>query len=143
MNCPFCDGPEPCSESFCLSCKQADTRKALGDQKQQGNGAPAGADQKAIDTLAQLSPLAYQKRRLQEAKALRIPVRRSTSSCGKPKRGLRIAAPSCHTGKLSHGIRPSIRANYLLTSTRRSGGMSSYRKALALRWRYGRCMPGQ
>src|SRR5262245_40648939 len=74
MNCPFCDGPEPCSESFCLACKQADTRKALGDQKQQGNGAPAGADQKAIDTLAQLSPLAYQKRRLQEANALRIPV---------------------------------------------------------------------
>jgi Protein of unknown function (DUF3631)/Bifunctional DNA primase/polymerase, N-terminal len=45
------------------------------DNKPKGNGgAPVSTDQKAIDTLAQLGVLAYQKRRLQEAKTLGIPV---------------------------------------------------------------------
>jgi Protein of unknown function (DUF3631) len=42
-----------------------------------GNGAPnasASTDEKAIDALAQLDSLAYQKRRLQDAKSLGIPV---------------------------------------------------------------------
>jgi hypothetical protein len=39
-----------------------------------GNGAAASTDQRTIDVLAQLSGLAYQKRRLQEAKTLGIPV---------------------------------------------------------------------
>jgi putative DNA primase/helicase len=39
-----------------------------------GSGATLSTDQKAIDALAQLSALAYQKRRLQEAKILGIPV---------------------------------------------------------------------
>jgi Bifunctional DNA primase/polymerase, N-terminal len=45
--------------------------------RQKGNGAAtasAGADEKAIDALAQLDSLAYQKRRLQDAKSLGIPV---------------------------------------------------------------------
>jgi putative DNA primase/helicase len=39
-----------------------------------GSGATPSTDQKAIDALARLSTLAYQKRRLQEAKTLGIPV---------------------------------------------------------------------
>jgi Protein of unknown function (DUF3631)/Bifunctional DNA primase/polymerase, N-terminal len=45
--------------------------------KPKGNGAAnasAGTDEKAIDVLAQLDTLTYQKRRLQEAKSLGIPV---------------------------------------------------------------------
>src|SRR5262249_2851390 len=42
--------------------------------KDNGAGAGASTDQKTIDALAQLSGLAYQKRRLQEAKTLGIPV---------------------------------------------------------------------
>jgi putative DNA primase/helicase len=75
--CLVC-GSSPCvNPDFCRACREADARKARGeqppDQKQQGNGAPAG-DQKTVDTLAQLGVLAYQKRRLQEAKTLGIPV---------------------------------------------------------------------
>jgi len=63
------------SPSWKDAAKQVSRDEPLSDQKQQGNGgADTSTDQKAIDTLAQLNGLAYQKRRLQEAKTLGIPV---------------------------------------------------------------------
>src|SRR5262249_1526114 len=63
------------SPSWKDAAKQVSRDEPLSDQKQQGNGgADTSTDQKAIDTLAQLGGLAYQKRRLQEAKTLGIPV---------------------------------------------------------------------
>src|SRR5215831_13799456 len=63
------------SPSWKDAAKQVSRDDPLSDQKQQGNGgADTSTDQKAIDTLAQLNGLAYQKRRLQEAKTLGIPV---------------------------------------------------------------------
>src|SRR5499427_8888112 len=50
------------------------SKPGQGDTDAHTINGSGSADESAISALAQLSPLAYQKRRLQEAKALRIPV---------------------------------------------------------------------
>jgi Protein of unknown function (DUF3631) len=71
--CAIC-GRDPCeSPFFCKGCAEADKQKVAeaAAKKATINGADA---EKAIETLAQLNPLAYQRRRVQEAQALGIPV---------------------------------------------------------------------
>jgi hypothetical protein len=63
------------SPSWKEAAKQVSRGEPLSsDQEQQGNGAATSADQNTIEALARLGGLAYQKRRLQEAKILGIPV---------------------------------------------------------------------
>jgi hypothetical protein len=38
--CPICDGPDPCSKSFCLACAEADARAAKLNGKAQTETLP-------------------------------------------------------------------------------------------------------
>ena len=68
MNCPYCDGPEPCSKSFCVACKQTDTSK----EKQHCNGVQSKPAETKVAELANLSRFEYDRRRKDEAKNLGI-----------------------------------------------------------------------
>jgi putative DNA primase/helicase len=72
MKCGTC-GHEPCATPvFCEL--TADKSRNHTHNKPKANGGANGADERAIAELAKLGTLAYQKRRVQEAKAFGIPV---------------------------------------------------------------------
>jgi Protein of unknown function (DUF3631) len=72
MMCPTC-GADPCvNPDFCSACCATDLKER--DRPKGNSAVNGGADESAIAKLAQLGVLAYQKRRLAEAKSLGIPV---------------------------------------------------------------------